>query len=151
MNNILIKKLRKNAKLPVYSSEYAAGADISACIDHALVIYPGECELIPTGLSIELPTGYGAYLIPRSGLGHKNGIVLGNLVGLVDSDYRGEVFVSMWNRNSVGRGRPCFEIKPGDRIAQMCIIETRQFNFVEIDGLSDTLRGAGGFESTGRE
>lgn len=145
---VQIKKLNPKAKLPVYSSTHAAGADISVCIDKPIVIYPGECRLIPTGLSMALPPGFGAYLIPRSGLGHKNGIVLGNLVGLIDADYRGEVFVSVWNRNKPDT--PCFEINPGDRIAQMCIIETRQFDFIETDNLDDTERGAGGFESTGR-
>lgn len=161
MNKIKLKKLDEKAQLPVYGTLHAAGADICACIDGPISIKPGEVVLIPTGISMELPNGYGAYLIPRSGLGHKNGIVLGNLIGLVDADYRGQVFVSLWNRNptvvdmETDNEELCimdkpFVVNPGDRIAQMCIIETRQFEFVWDDDLSETERGHGGFGHTGR-
>ena len=119
--------------------------DLRACIDAPLVLAPGAAEMIPTGISvyIEAP-GYAAMLLPRSGLGHKNGIVLGNLVGLIDSDYQGPLMVSTWNR-----GTAPFTIQPGDRIAQMVIVPVVQATFEVVEEFSATARGSGGFGSSG--
>jgi dUTP pyrophosphatase len=132
------------AKMPTYATPGSNAADVHACIDSVEVIRPGERMLIPLGFAIEVPEGYGMYLIPRSGLGSKQGIVLGNLIGLIDHDYRGEVMACLWNT-----GTEPFAVNPDDRIAQMCIIPTPQFEFEWVDELSDTERGAGGFNSTG--
>lgn len=144
MQKVKLIQLHKHAKMPVYATKNSNAADIFACIDEPIGISVGQAVLIPTGFAMEVPEGYGAYLLPRSGLGHKHGIVLGNLVGLIDTDYRGQVMVSIWNRSGC-----MYIINPGDRIAQMCIIETPQFEFEWSEILSVTERGAGGFGSTG--
>lgn len=154
IGTIKFKRLHELAKLPVYATNASNGADVFACINKAIAIRPGETVLVPTGFAMELPQGYGAQLLPRSGLGHKHGIVLGNLVGLVDSDYRGEVFISLWNRTPAKvfpsqDDQAYFVINPGDRIAQMIISKMPQFNFVWDDELSETVRGAGGIGHTG--
>lgn len=143
---IRFKKLHPDAQLPKYATPGAAGADISACLEEPLTLYPGECQLVPTGWAMEVPEGYGAYIIPRSGLGAKKGIVIGNLVGLIDSDYRGQVYVAVWNRNDADTAP--YTIQPGERIAQLCLIKTRQYALMWADELNDTRRGTGGFGST---
>ena len=132
--------------VPAYATPGSAGLDLRACLDAPLVLEPGQTELIPTGLAIHIgDPGLAAMILPRSGLGHKHGIVLGNLVGLIDSDYQGPLMVSCWNR-----GATAFTVQPMERIAQLVIVPVVQANFrvVEEFGLSD--RGAGGFGSTGR-
>lgn len=141
---INIKAERHGAKMPTYATPGSNAADVYACIREVEVIRPGDQLMVPLGFSIEVPFGWGAYLIPRSGLGAKNGIVLGNLVGLIDSDYRGEVMACVWNR-----GSDPFSVRPGDRIAQMCIIPMPQCRFEWVDELGETERGSGGFNSTG--
>jgi dUTP pyrophosphatase len=133
--------------LPAYATPGSAGLDLRACLDAPLVIDPGQAELIPTGLSIHIgDPGYAAMLLPRSGLGHKHGIVLGNLVGLIDSDYQGPLMVSCWNR-----GRASFTVQPLERIAQMVIVPVVQAAFRRVEAFEDaSARGAGGFGSTGR-
>lgn len=132
--------------LPAYATDGSAGLDLRACLDAPLTLAPGATELIPTGLAIHLADpGVAAILLPRSGLGHKHGIVLGNLVGLIDSDYQGQVFVSCWNR-----GAAEFVIEPGERIAQMVIVPVLQASFEVVDTFSESRRGAGGFGHTGR-
>jgi dUTP pyrophosphatase len=133
--------------LPAYATPGSAGLDLRACLDAPLVIEPGQAELIPTGLAIHIADpGYAAMLLPRSGLGHKHGIVLGNLVGLIDSDYQGPLMVSCWNR-----GRTAFTVQPLERIAQMVIVPVAQAAFRRVDTFEDaSARGVGGFGSTGR-
>jgi dUTP pyrophosphatase len=132
--------------LPHYATDGAAGMDMRACVDAPLVIAPGETQLIPTGLAIHIQEpGLAAMLLPRSGLGHKHGIVLGNLVGLIDSDYQGQVFVSCWNR-----GGETFTVQPGERIAQMVIVPVVHADFEVVDEFAASARGAGGFGHTGR-
>jgi dUTP pyrophosphatase len=132
--------------LPAYATPGSAGLDLRACTDAALTLAPGESTLIPTGLSIHIgDPGYCAMLLPRSGLGHKHGIVLGNLVGLIDSDYQGPLMVSCWNR-----GRASFTIEPMERIAQMVIVPVVQATFRVVDQFETSDRGAGGFGSTGK-
>jgi dUTP pyrophosphatase len=134
-------------QLPTYGTPGSAGLDLRACIDTPIVIEPGATVLIPTGLAIHIANpGYAAMILPRSGLGHKNGIVLGNLVGLIDADYQGQLMVSTWNRSTTA-----FTINPLDRIAQLVIVPVLQveFNIVEEFGASD--RGTGGFGSTGKQ
>ncbi|OHX11372.1 dUTP diphosphatase [Chromobacterium sphagni] len=141
---ILDARLREN--LPAYATSGSAGLDLRAAIDQDLTIAPGETHLIPTGLSIHLDNpGLAAMLLPRSGLGHKHGIVLGNLVGLIDSDYQGQVFVSIWNR-----GCEPFRLVPMERIAQMVIVPVVQVGFKLVDDFEQSERGSGGFGSTGR-
>ena len=131
--------------LPSYSSAGSAGLDLRACIERELVINPGETELIPSGISIYIKNpGYAALILPRSGLGHKHGIVLGNLVGLIDSDYQGELMVPAWNRSNEE-----FEISPGDRIAQMIIVPILQANFEIVEDFEKSSRGSKGFGSSG--
>ncbi len=131
--------------MPAYSTEGAAGLDLRACIDEAVTLEPGNCELIPTGLALHVKDpGLAAVLLPRSGLGHKHGIVLGNLVGLIDSDYQGQVYVSCWNR-----GNAPFTIEAGERIAQMVIIPVIQTEFEVVDEFEQSHRGEGGFGHTG--
>lgn len=133
-------------QLPAYATEGAAGLDLRACIDEAIILQAGETVLIPTGLAIYLADpNLCAMLLPRSGLGHKNGIVLGNLVGLIDSDYQGEVKVSLWNRS-----KETFTIQPFERIAQMVIVPVVQAAFEVVDEFDASARGVGGFGSTGR-
>ena len=132
--------------IPTYASEGSAGLDLRACIDDPVVINPGKTELIPTGISIFIKdTGYAGLILPRSGLGHKHGIVLGNLVGLIDSDYQGELFISTWNR-----GTTSFTINSLDRIAQLVIVPVSQATFNLVSDYSKSDRGDGGFGSTGK-
>lgn len=133
--------------LPAYATPGSAGLDLRASLEGPLVVEPGQAELIPTGLSIHIANpGYAAMLLPRSGLGHKHGIVLGNLVGLIDSDYQGPLMVSCWNR-----GRASFTVQPMERIAQMVIVPVVQAAFRRVDVFQDhSARGSGGFGSTGR-
>jgi dUTP pyrophosphatase len=131
---------------PTYATAGSAGLDLRACIDAPMVIAPSSTQLIPTGMALHISDrGYAAMVLPRSGLGHKHGIVLGNLVGLIDSDYQGQVFVSMWNR-----GSDVFELQPMERIAQLIIVPVVQAEFVEVADFAATARGEGGFGSTGR-
>ena len=139
-----IKKLNENAIIPTYGSEYSAGADLYACIDSDVTILPGETKLIKTGLAIEVPEGYGAFIYARSGLASKRGLAPANKVGVVDSDYRGEVMVALHNHS----GEPQ-TVSVGERIAQMVIAPFLKAEFDVVDELSDTARGAGGFGSTG--
>jgi dUTP pyrophosphatase len=143
---ILDSRLGTEFPLPHYATDGAAGMDMRACVETALEIGPGETRLIPTGLAIHIQEpGLAAMLLPRSGLGHKHGIVLGNLVGLIDSDYQGQVFVSCWNR-----GNEAFTIQPGERIAQMVIVPVVHAEFEIVDDFEASTRGAGGFGHTGR-
>ena len=131
---------------PHYATAGAAGLDLRACINAPLEIRPGETRLIPTGIAIHLADpGLAAMILPRSGLGHKHGIVLGNLVGLIDSDYQGEIMVSTWNR-----GKDGFTLHPLDRLAQLVIVPVVQMAFNVVDEFSESERGAGGFGSTGK-
>ena len=132
--------------IPAYASEGSAGLDLRACISNPIDLEPGKTELIPTGISIYIKDpGYAALILPRSGLGHKHGIVLGNLVGLIDSDYQGELFISTWNR-----GLTSFSIKPLDRIAQLVIVQVSQATFNLVSAFTESDRGTGGFGSTGK-
>ena len=134
-------------QLPQYATPGAAGLDLRACIDAPIVLNPGETQLIPTGLSIHIADpGYAAMILPRSGLGHKHGIVLGNLVGLIDSDYQGPLMVSCWNR-----GQTAFTLAPMERLAQLIIVPVLQAEFHVVDDFAASARGAGGFGSTGRQ
>jgi dUTP pyrophosphatase len=143
---ILDRRLGEEFPLPEYATDGSAGMDMRACVDGPLELAPGETQLIPTGLAIHVEdTGLAAVLLPRSGLGHKHGIVLGNLVGLIDSDYQGQVFVSCWNR-----GEKTFTINPGERIAQMVIVPVVRADFELVDEFVASDRGAGGFGHTGR-
>ena len=149
MKNIQIKlideRLGKAFPLPEYATEGSAGLDLCACIDNELTIQSGETVLIPTGFAMHIDdNAYAAMLLPRSGLGHQHGIVLGNLTGIIDSDYQGQVFVSCWNRSD-----DAFTINPGDRIAQMVIVPVVQASFEFVDSFTETNRGAGGFGHTG--
>ncbi|WLQ12238.1 dUTP diphosphatase [Hahella aquimaris] len=142
---VLDKRLGKEIPLPAYATDGSAGLDLRACLAEPVTLQPGETTLIPTGMAIHLADpGLAAMLLPRSGLGHKHGIVLGNLVGLIDSDYQGEVMVSCWNR-----GSEAFTINVGERIAQMVIVPVVQVGFEIVDDFNDSSRGAGGFGSTG--
>jgi deoxyuridine 5'-triphosphate nucleotidohydrolase len=142
---ILDPRIGREFPLPQHATAGSAGMDLRACIDAPLLLSPGAAELIPTGVSIHIEDpGLAAMLLPRSGLGHKNGIVLGNLVGLIDSDYQGPLMVSVWNRGSAA-----FTINPGDRIAQMVIVPVVQVGFELVEDFSVTERGAGGFGSSG--
>ena len=143
---IVDTRLGQDIALPEPSTPGSAGVDLRACLDDVLELAPGDCELISTGLAIYLADpGLAALILPRSGLGHKHGIVLGNLVGLIDSDYQGEIFISCWNR-----GTTTFSIKPAERIAQLVIVPVRQVNFQVVDSFAKSDRGAGGFGHTGR-
>jgi len=141
---ILDERLRD--ALPAYATPGSAGLDLRACLDSPLTLQPGDAQLIPTGLAMHLADpGYAAMILPRSGLGAKHGIVLGNLVGLIDSDYQGPLTVSCWNR-----GREAFTIQPLERIAQMIIVPVAQAQFRAVESFEASARGAGGFGSTGR-
>jgi dUTP pyrophosphatase len=152
MKTIDIKILdpRMKDQLPAYATEGSAGLDLRACIGEAITIEAGATVLIPTGLAIHVADpGYCAMILPRSGMGHKNGIVLGNLVGLIDSDYQGQLMVSTWNR-----GQQAFTLNPMERLAQLIIVPVMQvgFNVVdEFDSEKESQRGAGGFGSTGKQ
>ncbi len=145
MREVKVKKLYENAKLPVYGTEFSAGADLCACLDAPVMLQPGETRLISIGIAMELPAGYAGLVYARSGLASKRGLAPANKVGVVDSDYRGEFFVPLHNHGSVPQ-----TIEPGERIAQMIITPYLTASFVESDTLSDTARGEGGFGSTGR-
>lgn len=144
---ILDKRIGHEFPLPRYATAGSAGLDICACLDEHLHIAPGEAHLIPSGLAIHIgEANLAAVLLPRSGLGHKHGIVLGNLVGLIDSDYQGQIFVSVWNR-----GHEPFTIEPGDRIAQMVFVPVVQAEFHVVEDFAQSIRGAGGFGHSGRK
>jgi dUTP pyrophosphatase len=137
---------RLHEQLPGYATPGAAGIDLRACIDAPIELHPGQTLLIPTGMAIHIGTpDLAAVILPRSGLGHKHGVVLGNLVGLIDSDYQGQLFVSMWNR-----GDTMFTINPLERIAQMVMVPVVQVQFNIVEDFDASERGAGGFGSTGR-
>lgn len=142
---ILDRRLREH--LPAYATPGSAGLDLRACLDAPLHLAPGSTHLVPTGLAIHIADpGYAAMILPRSGMGHKHGIVLGNLVGLIDSDYQGELMISTWNR-----GQSEFVLQPMERLAQLVIVPVLQVGFNIVDGFSESARGAGGFGSTGRK
>lgn len=137
---------RMAEQIPAYATPGSAGLDLRACLDAAITLEPGQTTLIPTGLAIHIgDPGLAALILPRSGLGHKHGIVLGNLVGLIDSDYQGQLMVSCWNR-----GQTAFVIQPFERIAQMVIVPVVQATFRRVDSFDASARGAGGFGSTGK-
>ena len=143
---ILDPRLGTDYPLPDYATDGAAGMDLRACLDQAILLRPGDTQLVPTGLAIHIgDPQLAAVILPRSGLGHKHGIVLGNLVGLIDSDYQGQIFVSCWNR-----GRDSFTIQPGERIAQLVFVPVARAAFEIVDDFSATHRGEGGFGHTGR-
>jgi dUTP pyrophosphatase len=142
---IVNPKVGTEIPMPEYATDGSAAIDLRACIDDMLQVLPGETKLIPTGIALNMQdTGMAATILPRSGLGHKHGIVLGNLVGLIDSDYQGELFISIWNR-----GNDEFSINSGDRIAQLMFIPVLKADFVLVDEFEATERGAGGFGHTG--
>lgn len=144
--DIKILDPRLKDQLPHYATPGSAGLDLRACIDRSISLQPGQTELIPTGMAIHLSDrGLAAVILPRSGLGHKHGIVLGNLVGLIDSDYQGQLFVSTWNR-----GQAAFTIEPMERIAQLVVVPVVQVALRVVDEFGESSRGAGGFGSTGR-
>lgn len=143
---ILDPRLGDEFPLPEYATEGSAGVDLRACLDGPLTVEPGETTLIPSGMAIHIgDPSLAAVLLPRSGLGHKHGIVLGNLVGLIDSDYQGQVFVSCWNR-----GSEPFVVRPGERIAQMVLVPVVQARFEVVEDFEESDRGAGGFGHSGR-
>lgn len=149
MRNIQIKilnpRLGRDIELPHYATDGSAGLDLRACLDTPLILAPGHTELIPTGIALNIgDSELAAVILPRSGLGHKHGIVLGNLVGLIDSDYQGELFISCWNR-----GQSTFTIQPGDRVAQLVFVPVVRVAFDVVDEFTATQRGAGGFGHTG--
>ena len=149
MKQIDLKILDPRMKelLPSYGTPGSAGLDLRACIDAPLAIEPGQTVLVPTGLAIHIgDPGYAAMILPRSGLGHKNGIVLGNLVGLIDSDYQGQLMVSTWNRSHT-----TFTLQPMDRLAQLVIVPVLQVGFNVVEEFASSERGAGGFGSTGKQ
>jgi dUTP pyrophosphatase len=141
---ILDERIREH--LPAYATPGSAGLDLRACIDEPLELQPGQASLVPTGIAIHIGNpGLAAMILPRSGLGHKHGIVLGNLVGLIDSDYQGPLMVSCWNR-----GGEAFVLKPMERLAQLVVVPVVQASFQLVDGFESSDRGTGGFGSTGR-
>ena len=142
--DVRIKKLRENAVVPTYGSEFAAGADLYAAVEESVTIAPSETKLIPTGIAMEIPVGYAGFIYARSGLASKKGLAPANKVGVVDADYRGEVMVALHNHGTVEQ-----TIEAGERIAQMVIAPFITANFIESESLEDTVRGAGGFGSTG--
>lgn len=144
--DLKILDTRVQDQLPAYATPGAAGLDLRACLDAPIVLQPGQTELIPTGLAIHIgEPDLAAVILPRSGLGHKHGVVLGNLVGLIDSDYQGQLFVSCWNR-----GQTAFTINPLERIAQLVFVPVVQARFNVVDDFASSERGAGGFGSTGK-
>jgi dUTP pyrophosphatase len=143
---ILDARIGKEFPLPQYATAGSAGLDLRACLDQPVPLEPGKAELLPTGLSIYVEDpGLAAVILPRSGLGHKHGIVLGNLVGLIDSDYQGQLMVSVWNR-----GREPYTVQPGERIAQLIIVPVVQVELEVVEDFAATSRGAGGFGHSGR-
>ena len=142
---ILDPRVGETIDLPHYATDGSAGLDMRAVIDEALTVEPGDTVLVPTGLAIHVADpALAAVLLPRSGLGHKHGLVLGNLTGLIDSDYQGQVFISCWNR-----GSKSYEIQPGERIAQMVFVPIEQVQFNIVEDFDDSKRGAGGFGHSG--
>lgn len=149
MKTIDVKILdpRMKEQMPAYATPGSAGLDLRACIDEAITIEPGQTILVPTGLAIHVgDPGYAAMILPRSGMGHKNGIVLGNLVGLIDSDYQGQLMVSTWNRSQAA-----FTLNPMERLAQLIIVPVLQVGFNIVEDFDASERGAGGFGSTGKQ
>jgi len=143
---ILNPRIGKELPLPKHATPGSAGLDLRACLDAPLDLEPGETKLIPTGIAIHIRDSHlAAVIIPRSGLGHKHGIVLGNLVGLIDSDYQGELMISCWNR-----GRAPFRVEPGERIAQLVVVPVVQVEFDVVESFAASDRGSGGFGHTGR-
>ena len=143
---VLDERLGNEFPMPHYATEGAAGMDLRACVGETMEIAPGETQLIPSGLAMHIEEpGLAAMLLPRSGLGHKHGIVLGNLVGLIDSDYQGQLYVSCWNR-----GSEAFTVEPGERIAQMIFVPVVRAGFEVVEEFADSDRGEGGFGHTGR-
>ena len=148
MRNIDVKILdaRLRDRLPAYATAGSAGLDLRACIDAPILLKPGQTELIPSGIAMHLDDpGLAAMVLPRSGMGHKHGIVLGNLVGLIDSDYQGQILVSLWNR-----GANAFTLNPMERIAQLVVVPVVRVGFNVVDDFTQSTRGAGGFGSTGK-
>ena len=148
MQQLQVKILdeRMRDQLPAYGTPGSAGLDLRACIDEAIEIAPGQTVLVPTGLAIYVEDPrYAAFILPRSGLGHKHGIVLGNLVGLIDSDYQGQLMVSTWNRGSTA-----FKLEPMERLAQLVVMPVQQVELKVVEEFAESSRGAGGFGSTGR-
>lgn len=144
---ILDPRIGHSIPLPTYASDGSAGLDLRACLDNELQLAPGATELLPTGLALHIADpGYAGIILPRSGLGHKHGIVLGNLVGLIDADYQGQLFVSCWNRS-----REPFTIQVGERIAQLVIVPVARVSFNAVESFTRSERGAGGFGSTGTQ
>lgn len=144
--DVKILDARLRGSLPQYATSGAAGLDLRACIDKPLALAPGAAELVPSGMAIHLgDPGLAAMVLPRSGLGHKHGVVLGNLVGLIDSDYQGQLMVSVWNRGSAA-----FTIQPMDRIAQLVVVPVVQVKLNVVEDFIESVRGAGGFGSTGK-
>lgn len=144
MQRINVKKLRPDARLPVYGTEFSAGADLCACLDAPVTLQPGETKLISIGIAMEIPAGYAGLVFARSGLASKRHLAPANKVGVIDPDYRGEFFVPLHNHGPVPQ-----TVEPGERIAQMILTPFLTAQFVEAESLSDTVRGAGGFGSTG--
>lgn len=144
---ILDPRLGNEFPLPHYATDGSAGMDMRACLDEPLQLAPGDTRLIPTGLAIHVAdTGLAAVLLPRSGLGHKHGVVLGNLVGLIDSDYQGQVFISCWNRSATS-----YEVQPAERIAQMVFVPVEQVELKVVEEFDESERGAGGFGHSGKD
>jgi dUTP pyrophosphatase len=144
--DVRILDARLHAQMPAYATPGSAGLDLRACLDAPLVLAPGAWQLVPTGMAMHLADpAYAALILPRSGLGHKHGIVLGNLVGLIDSDYQGQLMVSAWNRSPTA-----FTIEPMERIAQLVIVPVVQAQFRLVDGFTASTRGEGGYGSTGK-
>lgn len=142
---VMNPKVGQDFPLPTYATQGSAGLDLRACLDTSITLEPGQTNLIPSGIALYIEDpGYAGMILPRSGLGHKHGIVLGNLTGLIDSDYQGEIFISCWNR-----GQTTFEIQPGDRIAQLVIVPVAQVHFEVVEAFEETSRGAGRFGHTG--
>lgn len=144
--DVKILDARLHGNPPAYGTPGSAGIDLRACIDNNMIIAPGQCELIPSGIAMHIgDPHFAAMILPRSGLGHKHGIVLGNLVGLIDSDYQGQIFVSLWNR-----GHTPFTLVPLERMAQLVIVPVMQVEFNIVEGFPLSQRGTGGFGSTGK-
>jgi dUTP pyrophosphatase len=144
--DVKILDARIREMLPHYATAGAAGLDLRACLEAPLTLMPGDSQLVPSGMAIHIgDAGYAAMILPRSGLGAKHGIVLGNLVGLIDSDYQGQIFISVWNR-----GNAAFTIQPMDRIAQLVVVPVQQVEFNVVEEFGSSHRGAGGFGSTGK-
>jgi len=145
--DVKILDARLHDQLPEYATPGSAGLDLRACIESTMTLKPGETNLVPSGIAIHIAdSGYTALVLPRSGLGHKHGIVLGNLVGLIDSDYQGQIFVSVWNR-----GHTEFTMQPMERIAQLIVVPVIQVEFNIVEAFSESVRGEGGFGSTGKK